>query len=309
MARILVVLAVMSAFAGGGLGLRRLGWATPAAAPRLNAMALNVTVPAGVFLALHVFPVDRSLLGAPALMALLTFALWGLAELAGRALRLDARSRAVFVLAVTFGNTAFVGFPVVKAVLGDEGLSHAVLVDQVGAEPLAFTLGAIIAAAGAASVGERARWKRELVALLAFPPLWALGAGLAWSALGWPPLPEGLQVVLRWVSAGTVPLVMVALGLLVRAGALAKVGRAASAMAVLRLVVSPLLALVAARLTGLADLPTKVLTLESGMPTMMFTLVLVTRAGLDAELAAAFITASLLGAVVALPAWVAALGG
>jgi predicted permease len=309
MARIVELLAVMAGLAGLGVLLRRLGWVRPGAAPKLNTVALYVTVPAGVFLALHVFPIDRSVLGAPALAALLTLVLWAIAELAGRAVGLAPGPRAVFVLAVVFGNTAFIGFPVVAALWGDAGLSHAVLIDQVGAEPLAYTVGAVVAAAGAAGAREKPRWGRELASLLVFPPLVALVAGLVWSGLHLPELPSWLEDVLRWISRATVPIVMISLGLVVRVGSLRAALRPAALVMLLRLVAAPLLALGSARMAGLSELPTKVLTLEFGMPTMMFTLVLALRYGLDAELAAAFISVTLAGALVTLPAWLAALGG
>ena len=68
---------------------------------------------------------------------------------------------------------------------------------------------------------------------------------------------------------------------------------------------SPAIALAGARLAGLNPLPTQVLVVESAMPTMLFTLVLATRAGLDAERAAACIAASMLAAPLTLPIWVA----
>jgi predicted permease len=134
-------------------------------------------------------------------------------------------------------------------------------------------------------------------------------AGLAWSALHLPEWPAWLEDVLRFVSRATVPIVMISLGLVVRLGSLRGALRPAVLVLLLRLVAAPLLALGTARITGLSALPTKVLTLEFGMPTMMFTLVLALRYGLDAELAAAFISVTLAGALVTLPAWLAALGG
>ena len=141
--------------------------------------------------------------------------------------------------------------------------------------------------------------------MLRFVPLWAVAAGLLWSVLGLPAFPPVLASGLEALSAATVPLVMVAMGLVLRLGRLREVWRQALVVSLLRLVATPLLALWAARLCGLAPLPGKVLVVESAMPTMLFTLVLAARAGLDTELAAALVAATMLLSPLTLACWVA----
>ena len=304
MNRVALVLATMAAFTAVGGLLRRYAGVPSAWAPRLNAIALNVTVPLGVFVALHRFPLHFSLLGAPAIMAVVTLALAALSWFVARAMRLAPGPRALFVNAVTFGNTAFIGFPVVTAALGEAGLAHAVLIDQVGAEPLAYVIGALVASSGRAGQGPSSAWD-DLRGLATFPPLWALMLGLAWSALGWPEWPSFVLEPMRVVSMATVPLVMTAMGLVLRGAALRASWRSASVLVLLRAVASPALALGLAWATGLSGLARDVLVLEAAMPAMMFTLVLATRAGLDAELAAAYVAATLVTAPVTLLAWIA----
>ena len=115
-------------------------------------------------------------------------------------------------------------------------------------------------------------------------------------------------MILRGVGLLTVPLVMVAFGLVLRLGALTHVRKEAFFVGLLRLVVAPLLALVASRLVGLEDWRTSVVTLQAATPTMMFTLVLATRYGLDVERSAGFITATMVASAVTLPLWAAILG-
>ena len=168
------VLAVMGLFLALGSWLRRSGRLSPAAAPRLNGLALNVTVPSGVVLALHRFPLSGPVLLPSAVMAISTLLVWGLGVVTARLMGLGARDRPLLAAAAAFGNTAFIGFPVVRALYGTSGLAEAVLVDQIGSEPLAFTLGAVMAA----SAGGVVPWRRELAGLLRFPPRWALAFGL-----------------------------------------------------------------------------------------------------------------------------------
>jgi len=299
------VIAIIAAFTLLGRILRHFGWLKPEAAGQLNQIALSVTLPAGIFRTLHAFTLDRSALRPPLIAAGLVFFLTALAWAVAKASRLSRPAAAVFILSVIFSNTAFMGFPVVAALYGDAGLAQAVLLDQLGMEPLAFTLGVVIAAS--AVEGASVPWSQELRKLLRFPPLVTLCAAIAWRLLGLPRVPMAVEVALRWTSAATVPIVMVSLGLVLRMGALRKAWRLATTVVLLRLVVSPALAWVAGRMLGATDLQTTVGTIELGMPTMMFTLVLALRYRLDVELSAALVTATLAGSVLTLPAWVAVL--
>ena len=299
------VISVIVAFTLTGVAARRVGLLRPESAGQLNRLALGVTLPAGIFRSLHTFTLDRTAARPPLFAAGLVFLLTGLSWALARRLRLARPVAAVFVLAVIFSNTAFMGFPVVSALYGDPGLTQAVLLDQLGMEPLAFTLGAVIAAG--AVEGASIPWADELWKLVRFPPLITLAAAITWRLLDFPHVPANVDTVLHWISAATVPIVMVSLGLVLRIDALRRAWRLATLVVVLRLVLSPLLAWGASRMLGSDPLQSTVTTLELGMPTMMFTLMLAIRYRLDVELSAALVTATLAGSMVTLPAWVAVL--
>lgn len=300
---VLAIILPMAGFTLAGAFLRRRGLVGPDTAAKLNWFVLALTLPAGIFEALHVFALGAKALKPPAVVAVLTFVLWGLAAAASRLLRLTRGQAAVFQLAVIFANTAYIGFPVIALLYGREGLAQAVLIDQLSAKPLAFTLGAFLAAHGASDAAQPIAWRAELRALLMFPPLLALAAGLLWQFAGLPPLPEPIRAGLRGLSVLTVPLVMIALGFVIRLGALRTALGAALVVVALRLVVSPALALGAGKLLGLEQQALAVTTLESGMPTMIVTLVLALRYRLDVELCAALITVTMIAGCVTLPLW------
>lgn len=304
MGAILQILLVMAVLTLLGVGLRR--WFGSSHATKLNELALKVTLPAAIFLSVHQLRLDAAVLVAPALFFLTTLLVWGASEAAARALRLEARARATFVLSAVFGNIIYIGYPMAAALHGEAGLAQAILVDQVGLEPLAFTLGPLLAARGGAP--GTFSWRTQLVGLLRFPPLVAFAAGLVWNVAGLSPLPPAGQWALRMAGLATVPLVMLAFGLVLRFGALRQVMKEAVGVGLLRLVLAPALALVAARLVGLEDWRTSVVTLQAATPTMMFTLVLATRFGLDVERSAGFITATMIASAITLPIWAAILG-
>ena len=244
--RILVVIAEMLGFTLLGIALRASGLVRPTVSTKLNALAMNITLPAGIFLALHRFAISKTALVPSAIFAVLTFVWWGLSEVVARALKLSSSRRAVFILTVVFANTAFIGFPVIEAVFGEAAKARAVLIDQIGGEPLAFTVGAFIAAQGAHEA-LAIPWHTELKRLLLFPPMLALAGGVLWQLLQLPEMPVPVSATLRGLSTLTVPIVMIALGLVIRAGSLRQSWRTAAVVAVLRLIVAPLTAWLATR--------------------------------------------------------------
>jgi predicted permease len=145
---------------------------------------------------------------------------------------------------------------------------------------------------------------QELTKLLRFPPLLALAAAVIWRLAGLPAVPHGIDLLLRGISLVTVPLVMISLGLVLHAGAIRRAWRTAGLVSLFRLVMAPTLGWVLSQRVGLTGLQATVTTVELGMPAMMFSLMLAIQNGLDAELSAAFVTATLVGSVVSLPVWV-----
>lgn len=305
--RMLEVIAVMAGMTLVGVALRRLGWMGTPAAHRMTRAIINVTLPVGVFVSLHAADLDAGALRAPVVATLVTVALMLLGWFAGGWLRLSRQDRASFVLAATFGNTMFMGYPVVVALLGEEALPQAVVTDQLGPGALVITVGAFFAAHASRSGGGFSWWA-EFRHLLMFPPLVALAVAVGWRLMDLPHLAGPAASAARLVGASTVPLAMVSFGLLLNTGSLRQALLPAAAVTGLRLFVSPALTLLFAHLLALDPRTTASATLQLAMPTMMFTLVLALRYDLVPKKAAAYIFATMVASIVSLPLWVALLG-
>ena len=136
---------------------------------------LDVALPAVVLRAVPRLAFDLSVVGA-ALMPWIVFALAGaLLWPLGRALGWSTRTRGALILTAGLGNTSFVGFPMVEALMGPEHLPVAVVVDQLGSFFVLSLPGIALAFAwsgGAASPPELLR------RIVRFPPFVALVAGL-----------------------------------------------------------------------------------------------------------------------------------
>ncbi len=142
----------------------------------------------------------------------------------GPRLGLGRASVAALVLTGGLGNTAFVGLPMVEALLGREGLAVAVVVDQLGTFLVLATLATIFAARAAAG-GEVLSASALLRKVVVFPPFVALVAALAlhpWSFPAW------LDTLLERLGSTLTPLALFSVGFQLqlkgirsRAGALA----------------------------------------------------------------------------------------
>jgi len=270
----------------------------PAAAGVLNLFVLDICLPAAVLRYASRLELDLSLLRVIAVPWLLC-ALAALVVYAGaRRAGLAEDRMAVLLLCVTPGNTSFLGYPLTRAMLGEEALPHAVVYDQFGSFLLLSTWGLwVLARYG----GDRRPTAREIGGkIVRFPPFVALVVALTLMPAAPPPLVEGL---LMRLSDALLPVVTFAVGLDLRLrlprGAL---GPLAAGLA-LKLALLPLAAWVLVRLLGLDGIAADATIFESAMPPMITAGALASSHRLAPDLAAAMVGYGVLLALATLPAW------
>lgn len=270
----------------------------PAAAGVLNLFVLDICLPAAVLRYASRLELDLSLLRVIAVPWLLC-ALTALVVYAGaRRAGLAEDRMAVLLLCVPLGNTSFLGYPLTRAMLGEEALPHAVVYDQFGSFLLLSTWGLwVLARYG----GDRRPTAREIGGkIVRFPPFVALVVALTLMPAAPPPLVEGL---LMRLSDALLPVVTFAVGLDLRLrlprGAL---GPLAAGLA-LKLALLPLAAWVLVRLLGLDGIAADTTIFESAMPPMITAGALASSHRLAPDLAAAMVGYGVLLALATLPAW------
>jgi len=270
----------------------------PAAAGVLNLFVLDICLPAAVLRYASRLELDLSLLRVIAVPWLLC-ALAALVVYAGaRRAGLAEDRMAVLLLCVPLGNTSFLGYPLTRAMLGEEALPHAVVYDQFGSFLLLSTWGLwVLARYG----GDRRPTAREIGGkIVRFPPFVALVVALTLMPAAPPPLVEGL---LMRLSDALLPVVTFAVGLDLRLrlprGAL---GPLAAGLA-LKLALLPLAAWVLVRLLGLDGIAADTTIFESAMPPMITAGALASSHRLAPDLAAAMVGYGVLLALATLPAW------
>lgn len=292
------MLAIAGATASGVGAERRYGARAGGAARHILRVMLYVLLPPVIFFNVAHLRLTAEV-GAGVGLGIVALVLTGaVGYLAGR--RLLGLSRAAtgsVVNAGIHGNTSYLGFPIVAAVLGPEHLGEAVLYDTLVQGPV-FFLGCfgVASALGTRSGGTAAARVRAF--LTRNPPLYAVAAGLlapAWMA------PEALVDASRVLVYALLPLGFLAIGMTLageRRGPRAErepLGRAAALAVALRLLVAPLVLLAVA--APLIDLPTAYVLLAA-TPVGLTSVVLAHEFGLHLRLSATAIAAT---TAVALP--------
>lgn len=107
------------------------------------------------------------------------------------------------------GNTSFVGFPVIEALYGKEGLKTAIIVDQPGSFMVMATLGIIVAALYSRGTPKSS----DIIKKIAFfPPFIAFGIAITLNIFN-TDFPQALQSVFQKLGATVSPIALVAVGL------------------------------------------------------------------------------------------------
>lgn len=281
-----------------GMVFARLDVLPEGAAEVLNRVVLLVCLPAAVLIYVPRLHVDASLLALIATPWLLAVATTLLVLPLARLRGWSRQRTAVLLLCVALGNSSFIGYPMVRALLGEDALPYAVVYDQFGTFVLLSTFGLYVIARYSGDTPPGARVIALRIAR--FPPLWALAFGLtlmpeqppAWIASGLQKLADAL-----------LPLVMLAVGLSIRLRMpREELGPLATGLA-LKLLVMPAIALVLSWAFGMQGDMLRANVLESAMPGMITAAALAISHGLAPRLAAALVGYGILLSLVTLPLW------
>ncbi len=113
------------------------------------------------------------------------------------------------IITAGLGNTSFVGFPIIQALYGDEGLKSAIIVDQPGSFVVMATLGIITAAIFAKG---KPNSREILFKIILFPPFIAFVMACMMNLLKFD-FNNHLQTVFQKLGATVTPVALVSVGL------------------------------------------------------------------------------------------------
>ncbi len=284
------------------LGLVAVGWALRVTgvlsgddARPIHAVIIYAGLPALVFRSIHgatLGPELPSIAGiAWVAFGVSAIAAWALS----RVLDLPRTVAGGLIVFAALGNTGYIGYPVSQSLLGETGLVRAIFYDIFGTVGALLLVGVFIVSRFGDAEGPVPNPLREV---LTSPAVIALAVAFLTRSLV---VPEMVGSGLDALASLVVPLIMISVGLTVRLQRLTTHKRALAGLALVKLVLSPLIALAAgSAFLGEPD-AVRLVVLEAGMPVMMLSIVIGTRFGLDTEFLASAVLLTTALSVVTIP--------
>lgn len=248
-------------------------------------LAMTLSVPCLVFVALMKTKIDPTALADLTLAALVAYGLLGVTCLGIAAVA--GLNRSTYVAPLIFGNTGNIGLPLALFAFGDQGLSFAVVVFAVMAI-LSFTVG-IWLVAGRGSLGKVV--KEPLVGAT------ILGSLFLWQ--GWE-TPIFLTNTLELIGQMAIPIMLITLGVAVARLEVKAMGQAV-ALSVIKAVLCAGVGFVVADWFELSPVASAILILQLATPVAVTSYLIAEKYGADAQPVAGLVVASTLLSVITLP--------
>jgi predicted permease len=192
-----------------GLGLQKVPVIPKNAHVTLNQFVIYVSLPA-----LALFHIPKIILELSLLFPLgIAWIGFGLSFLffsfLGKRWGWSKKLTGCLILTAGLGNTSFVGFPIIEALYGKEGLQTAIIVDQPGTFVVMATLGVWVATVFSSGSIKSSEIFRKIAV---FPPFIAFVIAVAMSVLNFD-FHEHLQTVFSKLGQTVTPIALVSVGL------------------------------------------------------------------------------------------------
>lgn len=220
---------------------------------------------------------------------------------------LSPAAQGSFMLGAMVGNTGYLGYPIVLALVGMPYFGWAVFYDTLGSALGSYGLGVMLAAYfGGAAIDTRSGSARSIspaqigLALVRNPALWSFGVGLGLRNIR---LPGGLEHGLTQVAWGVVALSLLLLGMRLSQVSSWRYLRQASVGLCIKMVIVPLILGVSLPYLGIHGQPRLTIVLQSAMPPAFATLVLAEAYNLDRQLTVTMLAAGSGLLLLLLPVW------
>jgi malate permease and related proteins len=202
----------------------------------------------------------------------------------GTLFRLERPALVAILITTMFANTGNYGLPLVSFAFGEEALSYASIY-FITTTVLFYTFGVFLASLGHMS------FRDALLGLFRIPLLYAVILAIFINILN-VEIPVPVLRAVELAAGGTIPLMLVLLGVQLTQVEISGNQRALQLSVSLRLIAAPLIALLFAALFGLQGFSRQASVTQASMPSIVSSTVLATEYNLDARLvtAAVFIS-------------------
>ena len=200
---------------GLGIFLKKLGKLPDKAHQVLNTFVIYVSLPALVLVQVPALLRTTALnigMLIPVSMAWILFLLsFCFFTWVGKRLKWSRAETGALILTAGLGNTSFVGFPLLEAIIDHSAIPTGILVDQLGTFLVLSTAGLVFASAQSPMQGKRLDVSSVIKNVFTFPPFLSLVVSVLWYLSGTSDSPSIVPVFER-LSGTLVPLALVAVG-------------------------------------------------------------------------------------------------
>lgn len=282
-----------------GFFLKRIGMLKPQDSNTLSAIVLNVTLPAMVYINISTAKIQPDMMILPIASFILSIICMLIVGVFCKIRGYDKIKSWTLMIAAAMMNTGFIGYPITLNVFGNEGLLHAIFFDMV--TPILFVM------YGMMLVKEFGGDMHKVIKKgLEFVPLWAVVIGLVANVVHFQ---EGyvLHSTLNYLAGGTVPLIMISLGLTIDFRNVKKYLKDSLFISFIRLLLAPTIVFVVFSALGISGMVFNVAVLEAGMSTAMTALVLAITYNIDHKLMSSVILVDVVLSLITLTMWISIL--
>lgn len=262
----------------------------------INWWVINVALPALVLALVPKLKLDAQLWFPVAAMWVVFFGAWLVFASLGKLLGWSRERIGALTVVCGLGNTSFMGYPMMQALHGKEGLALAVVADQLGCFPLLASAGVAVASIYAGRTPQPAVIARRI---LTFPAFISLVVGAVVGALGgWPMMLDG---VFTPIGATLTPLALFSVGLQFKFHLGEKQWPALLAGLGWKLVLAPLAVCMVGLAAGVHGLTLTVGVLQAAMAPMISAAILADEYRLEPSLANTVLGAGIVLSLVTIP--------
>lgn len=240
-------------------------------------------------------------IGVIALVVCLIAIMGAVTYLLGNLFKLERPVLTAILITTMFANTGNYGLPLVAFAFGEQALSYAGIY-FVTTTILFYTLGVLIASLGHMSL------KMAALGLFRIPTLYGVLLAILINTFGIQ-IPAPVNRAVELAAGGTIPLMLILLGVELTRVQLDGSLRAMQLSVALRLLVAPLIALALTALFGISGSAWQASVTEASMPSIVSSTVLATEYQLDSKLVTAIIFISTLLSPLTLTPLLVYLGG
>ncbi len=127
-----------------GVAAARMKMLTPEVNSSVSKLVFNITLPVFILISISSLKMSPEIVSNSIMVFIFTFVgiftLYAMALLSARYFKLDDAAKTVHVVHTMFGNTIFLGYPLMKSLYGEEGLLYAIIF-QLASDTIMWTFG------------------------------------------------------------------------------------------------------------------------------------------------------------------------